>query len=109
MLEHRQIEFVGIDRTDEDQHGAMQIRPVKGCRRLGLKGLPEMVGIRHVAETVAAGIERPQRLLQLRRRCEQGIDSTTQIPLCRFQGRHGHPRLCLNPIHTVVDGSMKLS
>ena len=68
-----------------------------------------MVGIRHVPETVAPRIQGSQCVLQLWSCGEQGIDGPTEILLCRFQRRHGHSRLRLNPIHTVVNHGVKLS
>ena len=108
-LEHRQIQFVGIDRTDEDQHGPLNRWPVVWGGPLRLKRLAEVVGIRHIPEIVTPRIQGSKRLLQLRSCCEQGIGGSAEIPFCRFQSRHRHPRLRLDPINTVINHGVKLA
>ena len=108
-LEHRQIQFVGIDRTDEDQHGPLNRWPVDWGVPLRLKRLAEVVGIRHIPEIVTPRIQGSKRLQQLRSRREQGIGGSAEIPFCRFQSGHRHPRLRLDPINTVINHSVKLA
>ena len=62
-LEHVEIELVGIDRTDEDEHRPLGGRPINRARKIGLERMTKMDSISHIAETMAAGIQRSKRRL----------------------------------------------
>ena len=106
-LEHGEIELVGINGTNENQHWTIGRRPIRGAGKIGLEGLTEMGGISHIAKTMAAGIQRPERGLQFRRGGEQRVHQRAEITLRILQRLHWHPRLRLNAIHAEIHRGMK--